>query len=277
MTGHPLVSATLSLVALVYLSACDPQLDPSEEDADALDDADELDGTDSSPADLPDDELDELAQVEAVDDDQNVSTCSLGLPYLVVANANTKIGTSSLTLSGVPGDYYHFEANVPQGLDAMLIRHNYSPYYGIYSYTEYNPQFWTSFPTGNGAGFDVTYTAPPGAFPGWEYPIEIELRTLSRDIVCTDNVILWIPRACGNVGYWATGTWPTPGFDGANCFVAGLPPGSQPFIWNNGWYVKPTNGNQCSIGVYDTANCYIGTAPAGRTAFLYNHTMYYTR
>jgi hypothetical protein len=81
---------------------------------------------------------------------------------------------------------------------------------------------------------------------------------------------------CGQVGWWASGPWPTPTYDGANCHVAYLPPGVQSFVWSNNWYVVPTNGNQCSIGVFDGANCYIGSAGGGRTAFFYGGAMYYT-
>lgn len=81
---------------------------------------------------------------------------------------------------------------------------------------------------------------------------------------------------CGPVGYWYQNPAPTPWYDLANCYVASLPEGVQPFVYANNWYVQPGPGNSCAIGWYDLANCYIGSAPVGSQAFIYDNNLYFT-
>jgi hypothetical protein len=93
--------------------------------------------------------------------------------------------------------------------------------------------------------------------------------------LCSKVIKLRIPD-CTHVGWWWNSSWPTPFYDTVNCYVAAPPPGQQPFVYNNSWYVAAQNGNQCAIGSFDGQNCYVGSAPGGHTAFIWNNNFYFT-
>ncbi|MBU8895955.1 hypothetical protein KRR26_10085 [Corallococcus sp. M34] len=82
-------------------------------------------------------------------------------------------------------------------------------------------------------------------------------------------------RPCGAQVRYHNGTYLTPWYDGANCYIKRFPPSGTPFIWNNSYYVSAGPGRTCSEGYYDGANCYIMTAPAGTTAFKWGNAFYY--
>ncbi len=65
-------------------------------------------------------------------------------------------------------------------------------------------------------------------------------------------------------------------YDGANCYFGiHAPSGSNPFIWNGGFYWQAGPGNSCCCGSwYDGANCYAGHGGAG--AFVWNNSFYVT-
>lgn len=65
-------------------------------------------------------------------------------------------------------------------------------------------------------------------------------------------------------------------FDGANCYVANVPPNDgSPFMWDNKYYVTRGPNNVCEYGAFDGANCYLGQPPSGRTGFLWSNAFYY--
>lgn len=205
----------------------------------------------------------------APDDDEQTVSCSLGLPNVVLAGPS-KQRTAHGTIYGIAQAMYFFDAVRP----TYPWLFNWKIKIGQAVVAQLN-QPSTYFFASDGTGFDVDLQAPSGAVPGGTYDLEVRLYNTLGQKLCTDEVTLEIAD-CGQVGWWATGPWPTPWYDNANCFVGGLPPGSQGFIWSNNWYVVPINGNQCPIGSYDGANCYIGSAPSGHTAFIYDNIMYYT-
>jgi hypothetical protein len=63
-------------------------------------------------------------------------------------------------------------------------------------------------------------------------------------------------------------------YDGANCFVAKVPPGRSPFIWKNNFYYSAGPGNSCPLGWFDGANCQVGTNPSGTSPFIYQGAYY---
>ena len=67
-----------------------------------------------------------------------------------------------------------------------------------------------------------------------------------------------------------------PSYDGANCFVAKVPSGFKPFIWNNKYYVEDKTPGSCPVGSWDGANCWLGNAPPGTKAFIWNNKYYYS-
>jgi hypothetical protein len=266
---------------LLCLTACD--LEPEYLD-DELEQVDAELVADIDPLDPIDAELLDADAIEAPPGDEQTVSCGLGLPNVVVADANNA-GTAVITLSGIPSfspyEDYHFEA---YELNDLVHYQTLSYWYISSSYAVYGPSVFYGTPSSMnysvfaavaGDTFDLVMQAPAGALPGWSYEVEVQLHDLNG-VLCSDTVTMILPPDCGDVNWWSTNPWPDPWFDGANCYVAPLPEGAESFVWNNGWYVEATNGNQCAIGVWDTANCYIGSAPDGHTAFIWHDAMYYT-
>ncbi|MFV8749364.1 hypothetical protein ACNOYE_02305 [Nannocystaceae bacterium ST9] len=254
------------------LAACDPTDDATLELESELE-------LDESELDEPEFELegviafdpserDELELLAPDEQDQTVS-CDLGLPTKVYAGAS-KSAIAHGTIYGIASALYFFDAVRPNfpWLSTWSIK------VGTTKVAELN-QPSTFFFGSDGTPIHVTMQAPPGAVAGVPYDLQVRLYTASSQLACTDQVTLEIAD-CGLVSYWYTSGAPTPGYDGANCYVKPLPGGSQGFVWSNNWYVTPTNGNQCSIGSFDGANCYIGSPPGGHTAFIWSNILYYT-
>ncbi len=250
-----------ALTITLTLAACGPELDEE-----LL--LEELDETDLGS--VVDDGPDGLADPT---EQQPVSSCDLGLPDLVYGGP-MKSGTASGVFSGIPSGTYTFTvtpapSNPPLqywAMDVDDVTVNHSPPTGQ----------WPPFSAANGGTIDFFMQAFSSGQPGWIYEFDIELRSHpGGQLICSDTTALELLPECGNVGYWWTQPWPIPWHDTANCYVAPLPAGSTGFVWNNGWYVTPTNGTQCSIGTYDGANCHIGTARAWQTAFIWDGNMYY--
>jgi hypothetical protein len=274
----PRFAPTLVL-STVILFACDPEQDlPDDVIADEL----ELGSDDGEPVlgDLPA-ELVEL-ELEAPSNEQTTeesAACSIsgvlpGPSYLLVNQQN--IATTEISISVPQTAFYDFNVTLsyPPYLSSFEIQKQWHPYHVVNSDTQ---NVGYPFIGHDQETFDVTLQAPANAVPGSSYGAMITL--YSNEDECPTPAHHWvyvrIPD-CTSVGWWATGAWPTPGFDNANCYVMPLPQGQQSFVWNNGWYVKPTNGNQCAIGVFDSVNCYIGSAPNGHTAFIWNNILYFT-
>ncbi|KYF46779.1 hypothetical protein BE04_15295 [Sorangium cellulosum] len=67
-------------------------------------------------------------------------------------------------------------------------------------------------------------------------------------------------------------------YDGASCWVATVPAGTTPFIWQGTMlYHTPVNGSSCPLpgSHYDGSNCWVATVPAGTTPFIWQGTMLY--
>ncbi|MCP3962449.1 MAG: hypothetical protein GY719_31795 [bacterium] len=84
----------------------------------------------------------------------------------------------------------------------------------------------------------------------------------------------------GNLYYTSPHLCPLPGsrFDGANCFVATPPAGTEPFVYDGNLYYTPVDGTQCPLpgSWFDGANCFVATHPAGTRPFVYDGNLYYT-
>jgi hypothetical protein len=254
--------ALLVLLTALNLVACDP-----DSGSDVALEGDELE----QDFPLPDLGIgeDRPLEWEHEDDAQTVS-CSLGLPDVVLAGPS-KTATVAGQISGVSTGTYRMNAsrmNYPWWIADWRI------YVGGNQVAAFNLPA-TNFVVSNATPFEVFMAAPPNAPLGGVYPLEVGLYTTQNQLVCKDVVSLELAN-CGAVAWWYTNPWPAPWYDGANCYVAYLPAGAQGFVWNNNWYVTPTNGNQCSIGSFDGVNCYIGSAPAGHQAFVWSNNLYFT-
>lgn len=255
---------------LLGLSACDPDLEAE------LDPDDEL-GLGDLPAD------DSVLEIDVETASEERTSCNLGLPDIVVADANKAATVMALGWVPAAQDTRRYRVVGPSGshplptLESWVLRDgigNPPPSIGASgSWDGWSTLVWASGNILFYLDLQARWWVPPGA----SHKIEVSLHELDGTLVCADQTYFVVPPLCGQgVRWWSTSPWPTPSFDGANCHVAPLPAGAQPFIWNGGWYVHATNGNQCSIGVWDNANCYIGHPPVGNTAFIYNNALYYT-
>lgn len=266
---------TLSLVALlatVGLSACDPDVDELALDELELDELDESDESDPL-SDLPEEQqLEPLELLADREPQADSSALCVDVPFQVVAN-NQNVGHAHVLIEGgVPVEWYDFEVLEYESLQSWSITSKNYPYATV---ATSSAPGWHTFVGRGGDTFDFAMQAPANATPGSVYNVRLTFRALDGFPYCNVWTSVRIPD-CTTVGWWLNGPWPTPWFDNANCFVQGLPPGSESFVWNNGWYVKPTNGNQCSIGSFDGANCFIGLAPGDHTAFIWSNNMYFT-
>jgi hypothetical protein len=278
---QPHLAPTLAaLLGSSILFACDPEQDFHDDDEMA--DSFELDDGEFMIEDMPS-ELDELElEIEAESNEQTTeesSVCTISGPYpgatFILANSQN-IGTTEISISVPQTAYYDFNVTLayPPYLSAFEIQKQAYPYTVV---TSESQNVGYPFIGHDDDGFDVTLEAPANAAPGSDYAAKITLYDTSGQCSPTNHFLYMHIADCTSVGWWATGSWPTPGFDNANCYVASLPPGQQSFVWNNSWYVQETAGNQCAIGVFDGANCYIGSAPGGgQTAFIWNNALYFT-
>jgi hypothetical protein len=266
---------TLAVVLGVsFLFACDTEQDLDDETiAEDLELDDDDDGElmiGDMPSELPELEL----GLEAVSDEQTTeeeSWCGVYGPSNVLANTQ-KVGTAEIAISAQLGNWdFDLTQQYMPFLSSWDIKRTYSPY-AVVASTSANLG-WNPFVGRTGDTFTLTMQAPANAAPGSVYTSKIRLNGAGQ---CTDYYVNLRIADCRTVGWWHTTPWPTPGFDNANCYVTTVPPGQEKFIWNNSWYVKPTNGNQCAVGGYDGDNCYIGSPPGGRTAFFYNDHVYFT-
>lgn len=274
--SHPIL--LLALAGQLCLPACDD----GEVALDDLEEPDDLDELDVPHVDITAfdafapvdtsvrDGFDEVDGLQGPDPDNQTVSCDLGLPALVQAGPGNS-ATATGYLSGVASALYFFDAVRPNfpWLSYWSIDANHTTVAGL---NQPSPLFFGA----DGTQIDVFLQAPAGAVPGATYQLQVRLYTSAGQLACTDNVTLKIPATCGPVGWWYQNPWPTPGYDGANCFVTGLPAGAQSFVWSNNWYVVPGAGNSCSIGSFDGANCYIGSAPGGSTAFFWNNSVYFS-
>lgn len=269
-----------ALLSASILFACDPE--QGSHDDDALADELELESDDGELmiGDMPA-ELAEL-EIEAPSNEQTTegsAACSIsgvlpGPSYLLANQQN--IATTEIRISVPQSAYYDFDVllSYPPYLSSFEIQKQAHPYTVVNSDTQ---NIGYPFLGHDQSSFDVTLQAPANAVPGSSYGAIIRL--YSEDDECPTPASHWVYvhiANCTSVGWWWNSSWPTPGFDSANCYVTTIPPGQQKFIYNNSWYVTPTNGNQCAVGGFDGANCYIGSPPGGRTAFFYNDAVYFT-
>lgn len=81
-----------------------------------------------------------------------------------------------------------------------------------------------------------------------------------------------ITGLCSRPVNWWNGSKVQASFDTANCFVRSAPSGSQPFVWENKYYIKPTSIANCPTGTFDGVGCFIIVKPAN--SFLANNTFY---
>jgi hypothetical protein len=273
MSHSRLAPAIITLLGFATLPACDSEHDPDAELYEALDDEpDALLDIDNPPVDP--DTLELLDPV--TEQPYNLSNCLIADKIQVLAN-NSDRGTVNLQIG--PGvawmNGYDFEVTPVAFFDELgdwWIRK--TPQAGGTLVARDGYPGWHAFNTGSGDTFTFEMLATYGnPTPGWVYDNVVTLQ--GNGVYCSLLIQLRIPD-CTSVGWWSTNPWPTPWFDNANCFVASPPPGHQSFIYNNSWYLKPYNGNQCAMGVYDNANCYVGSAPGGHTAFIYNGSFYFT-
>lgn len=280
MSHSRLTPAIITLLGFATLSACDSGHELDAEMYDALDDASD----DALDLDIPSDLdtveiLDPISEgqpgeLEAMPEEEHIVTnCLIADQTYLVADKN-EMGTVTLQIVGVPwASDYDFDVTPVAFYDELgswTIRT--IPQNSLVA-SDSNPG-WSSVTTGSGATFKLqmlaTYSNPT---PGRVYRNVV--RFAGNGFNCTQLIELRIPD-CTHVGWWWNSSWPTPSYDGANCYVATPPPGQQSFIWNNSWYVTPQNGNQCAMGGFDGANCYVGSAPAGHGAFIWSGYFYFT-
>jgi hypothetical protein len=280
MNHSHLTPAIITLLGFVTLSACDSEHELDAEMYDALDDASD----DALDLDIPSDVdtveiLDPISEghpdeLEAVPEEQHtvtVTNCLIASQTQVVADINNK-GTVNLQIVGAPWtNSYEFWVT-PVGfhdeLGSWTIRK--TPQNTLAGSDVYPGIAVT---TGAGDTFKLEMFANSPPTPGAVYNNVV--RFVGNVYDCTVLIQLRIPD-CTHVGWWWNSSWPTPSYDGANCYVATPPPGQQSFVWNNSWYVTPQNGNQCAMGGFDGANCYVGSAPAGHGAFIWSGYFYFT-
>ena len=261
---------TLAVVLGVsLLFACDTEQDLDDETI--VDDL-ELDEGEIMIGDMPS-ELPEL-ELEAASDEQTTEEsawCSVYGPSNVLAN-NQKVGKVEISIAAVIGNYdFDLTQQYLPHLSSWNIKRPYYPYAVVASSSA--NLGWYPFVGRTGDTFELTMNAPANAAPGAVYTSKIKLNGGGQ---CTDYYVNLRIADCTSVGWWPSNPWPTPTFDNANCYVTSIPQGQQKFIYNNSWYVTPTNGNQCAVGVFDGANCYIGSPPGGHTAFFYDDGVYFT-
>lgn len=274
MQARSLRPLTLLLV-LAAASACDP------------DQSDEL-GFDGEPLDESDDDLAETGEpldeildlgsdepgsvgAELGEEAEVVASCGFGLSSTITAQYNVNSNATTGSITGLGNGNYRLvgtQTSGPQDLDHWYIAHDF-----ITVDTNFdNP---VSFDPEDGDRIDVYMRAGINA-PGGNYQLRVQLKNSLGFNVCQDTVTLQVAGRCNSVGWWYTNPWPSPFYDGANCYVTYLPGNTQGFVWNNAWYAVPTNGNQCAIGSFDGANCYIGSPPGGQQAFIYGGQLYFT-
>jgi hypothetical protein len=275
MQSLRLPSTLAALLGTSTLFACDPEQDLHDDEmADTLElDDGELDDGELESEDIPS-ELDEpdLAAPSNEQTTEEAMSCGVwGESQVVLAN-KWGVGTTEFQMWAPWVGNYDFDvAFSGASLASWEIERTYYPYAIVASPS--SNLGWYPFVGRTGDTFDFTMRAPQNAAPGSVHTARVRLNGSGQ---CTDYYVSLRIVDCTHVGSWWNNSWPTPWFDNTNCFVTGLPPGQQKFIWNNSWYVTPTNGNQCAIGWFDGANCYIGSPPGGRTAFFYNNSLYYT-
>jgi hypothetical protein len=96
-------------------------------------------------------------------------------------------------------------------------------------------------------------------------------------LVCNSSFVVTVAGdACPLNATWLGGSVDA-SFDGANCFVAGVPAtDGSPFMYNNNYYITRGPNNVCEVGSFDGANCYLGSAPPGKSGFQWGSAFYYT-
>jgi hypothetical protein len=77
---------------------------------------------------------------------------------------------------------------------------------------------------------------------------------------------------CSQPVSWWDGSQVHASFDSANCFVRSAPSGSQPFVWANKYYIKPTPTHNCPLGSFTAVGCFVMIKPPG--AFISNNAFY---
>ena len=267
---QPLRFAPTLVLSTVILFACDP-----EQPDDVI--ADELELGEPMLGDLPS-ELVEL-ELEAPSNQQTTegsASCGVYGPQPSSSRilADTNIETIELNISTPTTALFDFDVvqSIPPYISSFSIQQKAHPY-AIVSTPTSSPGT-RLFIGSDGDLYDLTLEVPANATPGAYYIVKVKLHDENGDLCNYHYVYMEIPD-CTSVGWWSTTPWPAPWFDGANCYVATLPPGQTSFVWNNSWYVVPTAGNQCAIGVFDGANCYIGSAPGGYGAFIWDNNLYF--
>ena len=297
------IRQTLPTVASLGLALLGPLAcieDPEFAELDELDQQDELDQLDQQDelgefggAQLLDDELpggpgagDELALVDetafadelpAADgalgldtpdpEADNEAFGCLGLPSTVLADANNSATVQGSLSNIVTGSYF---------LDASVFPFPQGTSWAMWAGTTLVAQLFqpaTVFVATQGTPIELFMRVPTSVTPGTSFDFDVRLYNVLSQLVCSQQVTLKVPD-CSAVGWWHQNPWPTPNFDGANCWVTGIT--GNPFIWNNSWYVEPNPGPSCPMGSFDGANCYVGSAPGGHTAFIYNNSFYFT-
>jgi Tectonin domain len=63
--------------------------------------------------------------------------------------------------------------------------------------------------------------------------------------------------------------------DGLNCLLNESPAGTKAFVYKDGFYTTPLNGNQCVLGTFDGLSCYLGLKP--KTGFIFQEKYFYMK
>jgi hypothetical protein len=254
------------VLALTLASACDP--DELGFDGELLDESDDSLAETGEP--LPDLGSDEL-ELEPGEEEEVVASCGFGFASTITAQYNVNSNATIGSFTGFNNGNYRLvgtQTSGPQPLDHWYIAHNFTAVD-----TDFNNP--VTFSAQQGDRLDVYMRAGINA-PGGNYQLRVQLKNILGFGLCQDTVTLQVAGRCNSVGWWYANPWPSPFYDGSNCYVTYLPGNTQGFVWNNAWYAVPTNGNQCAIGSFDGANCYIGSAPSGQQAFIYGGQLYFT-
>ena len=164
-----------------------------------------------------------------------------------------------------------------------------NPCLGVGRWDGYNCHL-LSAPEGSTASIDngIFYYTPVSPSAGGPCPIgcdegnrcRVGPAPAGREVFVWDSRHYYTKRLCDPTAGMANCPKPCPiagRHDGKDCYISTPPPGTNPFIYQNGFYYQPMTGyprNGCPLGVYDSVHCYMGAAPTGTTALLKGEKFY---
>lgn len=130
--------------------------------------------------------------------------------------------------------------------------------------------------TGTGSTLYLSFIMAPAAVPGNSSTVSMQVKNILGQVICSASFVVSVPGdPCPLDATWL-GSSIDAVFDGANCYVAGLPAGDGgPFMYSNSYYVTPGPNNVCEAGWFDGANCYLGSPPSGKSGFFWGSAFYY--